>query len=127
MVEKRRRTPAEIEQIVSGFESSGLNRSQFCRGQGLTLGVLNRYLQRRHAGDVHKVTFLPFEGLLSLSLPLPLHSFIHQIHQGIKVGTRARRFEQVEHHGVARFSEFWYCEEGLFAWRQLAIWSMYSP
>jgi hypothetical protein len=49
VVGKRRRTPAEIEQIVSGFESSGLNRSQFCRGQGLTLGVLNRYLQRRHA------------------------------------------------------------------------------
>src|SRR5260370_23344557 len=38
---------AEIEQIVCEFESSGLNRSQFCRRQGLTLGVLNRYLQRR--------------------------------------------------------------------------------
>lgn len=48
---KRRRTPAEIEQIVCGFESSGLNRSQFCRRQGLTLGVLNRYLQRRHAAS----------------------------------------------------------------------------
>jgi hypothetical protein len=48
---KRRRTPAEIEQIVCEFESSGLNRSQFCRRQGLTLGVLNRYLQRRHAAS----------------------------------------------------------------------------
>jgi len=47
VVEKRRRTPAEIEQIVCEFESSGLNRSQFCRRQGLTLGVLNRHLQRR--------------------------------------------------------------------------------
>jgi hypothetical protein len=37
-----RRTTAEIEQIVSEYESSGLNRSQFCRGHGLTLGVLNR-------------------------------------------------------------------------------------
>src|SRR5260370_38932657 len=51
VVGKRRRTPAEIEQIVCEFESSGLNRSQFCRGQGLTLGVLNRYLQRRHAAS----------------------------------------------------------------------------
>ncbi len=51
VVEKRRRTPAEIEQIVCEFESSGLNRSQFCRRQGLTLGVLNRYLQRRQAAS----------------------------------------------------------------------------
>jgi hypothetical protein len=43
------RTVAEIEQIVSEFQSSGLNRSQFCRGRGLTLGVLNRYLQRMRA------------------------------------------------------------------------------
>ena len=31
---------------MSQFESSGLNRSQFCRRQGLTLGVLNRCLKR---------------------------------------------------------------------------------
>jgi hypothetical protein len=43
---KVRRTASEIEQIVSEFQSSGLNRSQFCRGRGLTLGVLNRYLKR---------------------------------------------------------------------------------
>jgi hypothetical protein len=49
VVGKRRRTPAEIEQIVREFEGSGLNRSQFCRRQGLTLGVLNRYLQRQQA------------------------------------------------------------------------------
>jgi hypothetical protein len=46
VLRKARRTPAEIEQIVSEFTSSGLNRSQFCRRQGLTLGVLNRYLKR---------------------------------------------------------------------------------
>jgi transposase-like protein len=46
MVRKGRRTPAEIEQIVSEYESSGLNRSQFCRGHGLRLGILNRYLKR---------------------------------------------------------------------------------
>ena len=51
VVGKRRRTPAEIEQIACEFESSGLNRSQFCRRQGLNLGVLNRYLQRRHAAS----------------------------------------------------------------------------
>jgi hypothetical protein len=46
VVRKGRRTTAEIEQIVSEYESSGLNRSQFCRGHGLTLGILNRYLKR---------------------------------------------------------------------------------
>src|SRR2546428_11143002 len=51
VMEKRRRTPAEIEQIACEFESSGLNRSQFCRRQGLTLGVLNRYLQRRQVAS----------------------------------------------------------------------------
>ena len=48
---KRRRTPAEIEQIVREFANSGLNRSQFCRQHGLTLGVLNRGLQRLPAGN----------------------------------------------------------------------------
>jgi hypothetical protein len=45
VVGKRRRTAIEIEQIVREYESSGLNRSQFCRQQGLTLGVLNRHLR----------------------------------------------------------------------------------
>lgn len=48
---KRRRTPAEIEQIVREFESSGLNRTQFCRQQGLTWGVLNRHLRRMPAAS----------------------------------------------------------------------------
>lgn len=46
---KGRRTVAEIEQIVSEYESSGLNRSRFCRSRGLTWGVLNRYLKRMRA------------------------------------------------------------------------------
>jgi hypothetical protein len=50
LAEKRRRTAGEIEQIVRAFENSGLNRSQFCRQQGLTLGVLNRWLRRLQAG-----------------------------------------------------------------------------
>ena len=49
VAQKLRRTAAEIEQIVSEFESSGMSRSQFCRVRGLTFGVLNRYLERRRA------------------------------------------------------------------------------
>jgi hypothetical protein len=43
---KRRRTAAELEQIVREFESCGLNRSQFCQEKGLTWAVLNRYMRR---------------------------------------------------------------------------------
>jgi hypothetical protein len=46
VAQKVRRTAAEIEQIVSEFQSSGMSRSQFCRVRGLTFGVLNRYLER---------------------------------------------------------------------------------
>jgi len=48
---KMRRTSAEIEQIVREFEGSGLNRTQFCRQQGLTWGVLNRHLRRMQAAS----------------------------------------------------------------------------
>ena len=48
---KGRRTAAEIEQIVGEYQSSGLNRSQFCRHRGLTFGVLNRYLKRMRAAS----------------------------------------------------------------------------
>src|SRR5215470_15637497 len=47
----RRRTPAEIEQVVREFASSGLNRTQFCRERGLTWGVLNRHLRRMQAAS----------------------------------------------------------------------------
>ena len=43
---QKRRTAAEVEQLVSEFEGSGLNRSEFCRRQGLALITLNRYLKR---------------------------------------------------------------------------------
>ena len=37
---------ARLPRLSRSFGSSGLNRSQFCRRQGLTLGVLNRCLKR---------------------------------------------------------------------------------
>jgi len=43
---QRRRSPAEIQQIVAEFAQSGLRRTEFCRRHGITLGTLHRYLQR---------------------------------------------------------------------------------
>ena len=42
----RRRTRAEIEQIVAEFAGSGLDRSEFCRRWGIGRGTFNRYLTR---------------------------------------------------------------------------------
>lgn len=49
---QQRRTRAEIEQIVAEFTAGGgVNRTEFCRRHGMSLGTLNRYLkQRREQG-----------------------------------------------------------------------------
>lgn len=48
---QQRRTRAEIEQIVAEFAGGGVNRTEFCRRHGMSLGTLNRYLkQRREQG-----------------------------------------------------------------------------
>ena len=44
---RRRRSRAEVEQLVAEFETSGLNRTEFCRTHGLSLSTLNRYRNRR--------------------------------------------------------------------------------
>jgi|SRR5215472_7895741 len=62
---KRRRTATELEQIVREFDSSGLNRSQFCRLKGLTWAVLNRYLSRLQKGGGRGASR---EGLIAVEL-----------------------------------------------------------
>jgi hypothetical protein len=44
---RRRRSRQEVEQLVAEFESSGLNRSEFCRERGLALSTLARYRRGR--------------------------------------------------------------------------------
>lgn len=46
-VTTQRRRRVEIEQIVAEFAESGLNRTEFCRRHGMSLGTLNRYRQRQ--------------------------------------------------------------------------------
>ncbi len=43
---RRRRTSAEIEQIVSEFKSGDLTQVEFCRQHDLVLSTLGRYLSR---------------------------------------------------------------------------------
>ena len=46
-VGRRRRTRQEVEQLVAEYESSGLNRSEFCRERGIALSTLGRYRRRQ--------------------------------------------------------------------------------
>jgi hypothetical protein len=41
----KRRTRADVQQLVAEFVSSGMRRSEFCRSQGLSFGTLNRHLK----------------------------------------------------------------------------------
>ncbi len=43
----KRRTRAEVEQLVAEFISSGMRRSEFCRSRSLSLGTLNRHLKNQ--------------------------------------------------------------------------------
>src|SRR5712692_5713240 len=43
----RRRTRAEVQQLVAEFVSSGMRRGEFCRIRGLSFGTLNRHLKKQ--------------------------------------------------------------------------------
>ncbi len=49
---RRRRSRAEVEQLVAEYETSGLGRVEFCRKRGLSLSTLARYRKRRPEADV---------------------------------------------------------------------------
>ncbi len=45
--DRRRRSRAEVEQLVAEYEASGLGRMEFCRKHGLSPSTLARYRQHR--------------------------------------------------------------------------------
>jgi hypothetical protein len=44
---RRRRTRAEVRQLVSEFVNSGMRQSEFCRNRGLSISTLDRHLEKR--------------------------------------------------------------------------------
>ena len=48
---KRRRTPAEIQQIVSEFKSGELTQVEFCRRHDLVLSTLGGYLRQERGSS----------------------------------------------------------------------------
>ena len=43
----KRRTRAEVQELVAEFMSSGMQRTEFCRRRRLSFGTLNRHLQKQ--------------------------------------------------------------------------------
>jgi hypothetical protein len=43
----KRRTQAEVQQLVAEFVSSGMRRSEFCQSRGLSFSTLDRHLKKR--------------------------------------------------------------------------------
>jgi hypothetical protein len=62
---RRRRTPAEIERIVSEFNSGDLTQIEYCRRQGLVLSTLGRYLKRLRSSSA-----VASDGLVAVELAM---------------------------------------------------------
>ena len=58
---RRRRSQAEIAELVAAYEASRLSRSEFCRTHGLSLSSLNRYCGRRRQAEAADVNLLAVE------------------------------------------------------------------
>jgi hypothetical protein len=43
----KRRTRAEVQELVAEFMSSGMRRSEFCRSRQLSFSTLDRHLKKR--------------------------------------------------------------------------------
>ncbi len=44
---RRRRTGAEVRQLVAEFVGSDMRRNEFCRSRGLSLSTLGRHLRKK--------------------------------------------------------------------------------
>ena len=44
---RRRRTGAEVRELVAEFVGSSIRRSEFCRSRGLSLSTLDRHLRKQ--------------------------------------------------------------------------------
>jgi len=63
---RRRRTSAEVKQLVAEFVSGGMRQSEFCRSRGLSFSTLDRHLkkqrwQRKRKGDRRSSELVPVE------------------------------------------------------------------
>ena len=87
---RRRRTLAEIEQIVSEFNSGELTQVEFCRRQGLVLSTLGRYLKQ-----LRPASAVAGDGLVAVELAVK-KSDMEQVGCGLSVVVGSGRRIEVE-------------------------------
>jgi hypothetical protein len=54
----KRRTRAEVQQLVAEFVSSGMRRREFCLSRGLSFSTLDRHLKKQRWKRRHRPTSL---------------------------------------------------------------------
>src|SRR5271157_2268702 len=52
----KRRTRAEVQQLVAEFVSRGMRRSEFCQSRGLSFSTLDRHLKKRRWKKMRRPT-----------------------------------------------------------------------
>jgi hypothetical protein len=72
LVAPKRRTRAEVRQIVAEFVSSGMRRSEFCRSRGLSFGTLNRHLKKQRWKRKRKSSAASSAGQFGRLVPVEL-------------------------------------------------------
>jgi len=76
---RRRRTGAEIQQLVAEFVDSGMRRSEFCGSRGLGLSTLGRHLRKK------KRKSSPADGLVAVELGIRKSATEHEPSCGLAV------------------------------------------
>jgi len=76
---RRRRTGAEVRELVAEFVGSGMGRSEFCRNRGLSLSTLGRHLKKR------KRKSSPTDGLVAVELGIRKSPAEHEPSCGLSV------------------------------------------
>ena len=92
---RRRRTRAEVRQLVAEFVSSGMRRSEFCQSRGLSFSTLDRHLKKRRWK--RKTRSAPADGqLVPVELAIRKPPAEHQASWGLAVVLSGERRIEVQ-------------------------------
>jgi hypothetical protein len=94
----RRRSRKEIEQLVEGYQTSGMTRIAYCHQAGIALSTLGRYL-RRHRGGSQRLIRVKVK-----SAPEPDRGFVLVLGNGRRIES-SWRFSEAELARLIRIGE----------------------
>jgi hypothetical protein len=94
----RRRSSKEIEQLLEGYQTSGMTRIAYCHQAGIALSTLGRYL-RRHRGGSQRLIRVKVK-----SAPEPDRGFVLVLGNGRRIES-SWRFSEAELARLIRLAE----------------------